>query len=156
MIKLNRKTEYALLAIQYICHREQETGEVTKAREIADACHIPYSLLAKVMQSLAGRGIIKSTHGTKGGYTLAKRPEDIAVSEVVEVFDGRVAVADCFKDAKITCPQWSDCSIKDPLAELNHKIYSLLAHTTLKDLLGEGDSKLWETGAEDLPVYQVT
>ena len=156
MLKLNRKTEYALLAIQHMGHREAETGMLSNTREIAEAYHIPYPLVAKVMQQLAAKGIIKSIHGTKGGYQLAKRLEDIAVADVVEIFDGRVAVADCFKDAKITCPQWDGCSIKDPLAELNRKIYALLANTTIKDLAGDSMSdQLWQIEAkESLPTYK--
>lgn len=158
MLKLNRKTEYALLAIQLLAHQEAEQRGVINTREIAEVHRIPYPLLAKVMQQLAAKGIIKAIHGTKGGYQLAKRPEDITVSDVVEIFDGRVAVADCFKDAKITCPQWEGCSIKDPFSELNRKIYSLLAHTTIKDLSGEYDSEqLWrieESKKQELPVIQ--
>lgn len=141
MLKLNRKTEYALLAIQHMYHKEAGADEITNTREISEAYNIPYPLLAKVMQRLAAKGIIKSIQGTKGGYRLAKRPETIVIADVVEIFDGRVAVADCFKDARITCPQWEDCSIKDPLAELNFKIYSLLANTSIKDLAGEVHSK---------------
>lgn len=154
MLKLNRKTEYALLAIQLMVHREAEGGGVVNTREASEAHHIPYPLLAKVMQSLAAKGMIKSIHGTKGGYQLAKRGEDITVADVVEIFDGRVAVADCFKDAKITCPQWDGCSIKDPLAELNRKIYSLLARTSVKDLGGAHEvGKLWQSESdESLPV----
>ncbi len=142
------------MAIQHMAHKELEPGQVTNTREVAEAYCIPYPLLAKVMQQLASKGLIKSIHGTKGGYQLAKRAEDIAVSDVVEIFDGRVAVADCFKEAKITCPQWDGCSLKNPLAELNRKIYALLSHTTIKDLSGDHDiEKLWSEKDKGLPVY---
>jgi len=157
MLKLNRKTEYALLAIQHMSHQEAEAGDLSSTREIAEGYRIPYPLLAKVMQRLASKGLIRAVQGTKGGYQLAKRPEDIAVSDVVEIFDGRVAVADCFKDAKITCPQWDGCLIKDPLAELNHKIYLMLSHTTMKDLVGEHETgTIWKSEEDSLPVFHAT
>ena len=53
--------------------------------------------------------------------------------------DGPVAVAECLREEKITCPQWDGCLIKDPLSELNHKIYDLLRHTTVADLVEDGD-----------------
>lgn len=133
MLHFNKKTEYALLAIELMV-RKEEQGLPVATREIAEACHIPYPLLAKVLQRLAGHGLIRAFQGTKGGYVLAKRPTDISIAHVVEIFDGPFAVADCFNGEKITCPQWDGCLIKGPFYDLNHKIYSLLAETTVADL----------------------
>lgn len=132
MLHFNRKTEYALLAIEHMARKDGQAS----VREVSEAYQIPYPLLAKVMQSLSGRGLIKSVQGTKGGYVLAKLPTDITVADIVEVFEGPVAVAECFKEEKITCPQWDGCHIKSPFYELNHKIYNLLTQTTVADLTG--------------------
>ena len=137
MLHFNRKTEYALLAIEHMMQKGSENPSLTTAREVAEAYAIPYALLAKVMQKLAGKGFIKSVYGTNGGYVLVKRPSDISVMDIVEIFDGPFAVVECFKDEKITCPQWDHCGIKSPLYELNHKIYHLLASTTLEELKSE-------------------
>ena len=82
--------------------------------------------------------MVKAVHGTKGGYVLAKRPTDITIAHIVEIFDGPIAVAECFKEEKITCPQWDGCLIKDPFYELNNKIFTLLTQTTLADLAVKG------------------
>ena len=134
MIHFNRKTEYALIAIEYMAQKEVPAGAVSNTREISEVHHIPYPLLAKVLQKLASKGFIKALHGTKGGYVLAKRPIDISVADIVEIFDGPVAVAECFREEKITCPQWGGCHIKDPFYELNQKIFGLLRQTTVADL----------------------
>lgn len=136
MLHFNRKTEYALLAIEHMCRKAGGQGEgVTSTREVSETYHIPYPLLAKVLQKLAGKGVVKAIHGTKGGYILAKKPTAITVADVVEIFDGRVAVAECLRDEKITCPQWDGCMIRDPFYELNQKIHHLLAETTVADLM---------------------
>jgi len=134
MIHFNRKTEYALLAIEHMIRKEAHPSSLTSTREIAAAYSIPYNLLAKVLQKLAVKGLIKSVQGTKGGYVLARRPVDVSVADIVEIFDGPFAVAECFNGEKITCPQWNGCLIKNPFYELNHKIYDLLSHTTVADL----------------------
>lgn len=136
MIHFNRKTEYAILAIEHIARKEgmAQASPVTSAREIADAYHIPYPLLAKVLQKLAAKGMIRAVHGTKGGYVLARRAAEISVADVVEIFEGPVAVAECLREEKITCPQWDGCHIKDPFSELNHKIHDLLVNTKIADL----------------------
>ena len=134
MIFFNRKTEYALLAIEHMSLKNKGEKGITSTREVAETYNIPYPLLAKIMQQLAGKGFIKSVHGINGGYLLVKKPSDISVMDLVEVFDGSFALAECFKDEKITCPQWNDCTIKSPLYELNNKIYHLLSETTVADL----------------------
>jgi len=138
MLHFNRKTEYALIAIEHLMRKakgSEGSGEnLTSTREISEAYHIPLPLLAKVLQQLASKGLVKSSHGIKGGYVLVKQPRDISVAQVVEIFEGPLAVAECFKEEKITCPQWDDCRIKNPLYELNHKIYHLLAATSVADI----------------------
>ena len=138
MIHFNRKTEYALLAIEHISQKE----DLASTREISQAYKIPYPLLAKIMQKLSSKGIIKAVHGTKGGYVLSRKPADITVADVVEVFDGPVAIADCFREEKITCPQWGGCHIRDPFHELNAKILALLTQTTVADLSKKPSKKL--------------
>lgn len=137
MIHFNRKTEYAILAIEHMARKEgmAQTPLITSTREIADTYRIPYPLLAKVLQKLAAKGVIKAMHGTKGGYELARRAAEISVADVVEIFEGPVAVAECLREEdKVTCPQWDGCHIKDPFSELNHKIHDLLVKTKITDL----------------------
>lgn len=143
MLHFNRKTEYALIAIEHMLRKAGEfaadsaagAGErLTTAREVAQTYQIPQPLMAKVLQKLSSKGLIKSVYGTKGGYTLGRAAEDISVADVAHVFEGPLAVAECLKEEKITCPQWDGCRIKHPLYELNHKIYHLLSDTSLADL----------------------
>jgi len=149
MLNFNRKTEYAILAVEHIARKEDLKQPITSAREISDSYKIPYPLLAKIMQALAAKGVVKAVHGTKGGYVLAKRPADISVADIVEIFDGRVAVADCFKEERITCPQWDGCHIKDPFYELNNKIHSLLTQTKVADLTHP-------KGSQPMPITPIT
>lgn len=137
MIHFNRKTEYALMAIEHMIQKQKQENTLSSVREISVQHKIPYPLLAKVLQKLAVKGMIKSVQGTKGGYVLAKNPAEISVAAIVEVFEGPFAVAECFNGEKITCPQWDGCSIRTPFAELNTKIFHLLSQTTVADLVGD-------------------
>ncbi len=138
MLHFNRKTEYALLALEHMAKKQVTEQPVTSAREVSEKYRIPYPVTTKIMQKLAGHGLIKSVQGTKGGYKLVKRSEDITVENVVSIFEGSVAVAECFKEERISCPQWDGCLIKGPFYELNRKIHRLLAQTTVGNLIGHG------------------
>jgi len=135
MLRFSKKTEYALMAIQHIAVSEVSGNGLASTREISATYKIPYPLLAKIMQGLANHGLVKAVYGTKGGYLLVKHAEDISVADVMEVFDGRVAVAECFQHKKVDCEQWKDCSIKDPFYELNQRISDILVKTTVADLV---------------------
>ncbi|MBF0491989.1 MAG: Rrf2 family transcriptional regulator [Deltaproteobacteria bacterium] len=135
MLQLNRKTEYALLSLEHIARKGGDSERVSNTREISEAHHIPYPILGKVLQKMASKGLIKSVQGINGGYVLARKPEDLSVMDIIQIFDGKFAVVGCFKEGRCDCPQWKGCHIKDPLSELNHKIYRLIAQTKLSDLL---------------------
>ena len=137
MFHINRKTKYALLALGYMSSKSEDTDTVTSAREISDEINIPYSLLAKIMQTLANEGFVKAVQGTKGGYILNKQPAEITVADAVNVFEGPLAITGCIQDGGTPCPRVNQCVVKDPLFELNQKIYQVMINTTLKDLVGQ-------------------
>lgn len=151
MLHLNRKTEYALLATEHMHIKEREKGGVTSTREISETYHIPYPLLAKVMQNLSKNGLLKSVQGTLGGYILAKKASDITVADVVQIFEGPVALVECFRGAKITCPQWDGCRIKDPFYELNRRLHNLLKSVTVEEL-AQKNREL--AASDDFPMEQ--
>lgn len=129
------------MAMQYMASVER-SGVLVSARQISTTYHIPYALMAKIMQGLSQHGLVKSVHGTKGGYLLAKRAKDITVADVLVVFDGPVAVVECFQHKKIDCEQWKECSVKNPFYELNRRIQDILIKTTIADLSKKSDSSL--------------
>src|SRR3989442_144753 len=80
MLKLSKKTDYALMAVQYMSSGGAD--RVVNTKEIAEEYNIPVELLAKVLQKLGKKGLIVSQNGPKGGYVLAKSSTDISVLSV--------------------------------------------------------------------------
>ena len=70
MLRLSKKADYALMAMKHLA----QSGGVssTCAREIAEQYDIPIELMAKVLQRLVRTGLLVSTQGTGGGYTLSR------------------------------------------------------------------------------------
>ena len=65
MLKLSKKTEYALMAAKYMAGKN--STNLSTAREIAESFSIPHQLVAKVLQNLAKSQIANSTKGMNGG-----------------------------------------------------------------------------------------
>ena len=131
MFRLSKKTDYCLMALKHILSKENETSS---AREIAEAHDIPFEVLAKLLQTLARKGILVSRHGTKGGYSPARNPGSITLREVMEAIEGPVALVDCAGPRKRPCRQERKCRVRRPLVRLNEKVVDVLARTTLREI----------------------
>ncbi|GAA4238202.1 Rrf2 family transcriptional regulator [Actinomadura meridiana] len=65
-----------------------ETGEAVTAARLAEYYRLPAAYLNKQLQALARAGILTSTPGPRGGFRLARAPEDITVLDVVTAIEG--------------------------------------------------------------------
>jgi Rrf2 family protein len=115
----------------------QPKRAVITAKEVADRYHIPYEVMAKVLQKLAKVGLVISHHGVYGGYSLARRPGEIRISEVFEAIEGKpnVALVQCEAENPENCSIHSTCTIKDPLVKLQDGINSIFQHMTVSEMV---------------------
>jgi Rrf2 family protein len=136
MLRFSKKADYALMAMK---HLAQHPGcASTSAREIAEHYDIPIELMAKVLQRLARSGLLVSTQGTRGGYTLSRASSTISVADVIQSIDGPVAVTAC-SSMKNDCEQYSKCNIRDPLWQIRERIVATLGTVTIAEMAAAGD-----------------
>ena len=134
MVRLSKKVEYGLIAIRHIAAQRNE-GVVT-AKEIADRYGVPYDLLAKVLQKLARGGLIVSTQGVRGGYALAKNPNEISVSKIINAIEGNpMAIAQCIAEGPESCDVFRVCTIKSPLSKVQANIEHAFDTMTLAQIV---------------------
>lgn len=88
-MKLTTRSEYALLALVYLA-RHEDDGYIS-IDTIAKAQSIPPKFLEQLMLALKRAHFLRSTKGQHGGYQLAKKPNQIALAEIVRLFDGALA-----------------------------------------------------------------
>ena len=133
MIKINKKTEYALMALKYMA--DKGAGTLTTARELCDHFSTPFDTTAKVLQVMNQKGILKSTKGINGGYELQKSLQDISFQDFARLIEGAKSSDHFCISAKGRCDLHGTCNIADPLERLNQKIQQYLTTVTLQDLL---------------------
>jgi Rrf2 family protein len=146
MLRLSKKADYALIAMRHLAvnaghadarMREGAVGAVSaSAREIAEQYDIPIELLAKVLQRLARTGLLVSTQGTRGGYTLSRPPKSITVADVIQAIDGPFTVTACSTENN-DCEQYSKCSVRDPLWQIRERIVAALGTVTLSEMAAD-------------------
>ncbi len=86
-MELSSRVEYALLALLELSNRYPE-GKPLKVSEIAVAQSIPERSVDQILMVLRRGGLVWSQRGVKGGYILAKAPEQIALLEIVTLLEG--------------------------------------------------------------------
>ena len=104
MLRLSKKTDYALIALTYVA---SIGNKATSARDIAERHDIPVELLAKVLQRLVQKGVLKSQQGIHGGYVLARSADTMTVAEIVEAIDGPLMLTVCGTTDE-RCEQFSE------------------------------------------------
>jgi FeS assembly SUF system regulator len=135
MLRLSKKADYALIAMKHLAQRSQG-GCSTCAREIAEQYDIPIELMAKVLQRLVRTGLLVSTQGTRGGYTLGRPSQTISVADVIQAIDGPLTVTACSSENN-DCEQFHKCSIRDPLWQIRERIVSALGTVTLAEMAND-------------------
>jgi Rrf2 family protein len=140
MLRLSKKIEYALLAVQYLAQRE---GSWVSAKEMAEAYNLSFELISKVLQSLIKTGFVVSRQGSQGGYTLAKKAAQISVADVMYAIEGKKKLVEC-GDGEPTCTCYvsEKCTIKDPLQLLQEKIDATLNSMTIAEMVFKNPSEL--------------
>jgi Rrf2 family protein len=136
LIRLSRKTEYALLALGFL-HGRPDAAASSSARDIAAHFRIPPAILAKVMQTLKQHGIVDSLKGVSGGYTVRRDLTEVSLHEILRIFENADALVDCLGPrgaGSTTCEQLECCAIRDPIAALNDAIQDQLRGLSLAKL----------------------
>ena len=135
MLKLSKKAEYALMATKYMALKN--SSRFSSAKEISESYQIPYQLVAKVLQNLVKSDIAVSAKGVNGGFSLAKKPDNITLIDIIRAVELNFKIVDCMQpnSTSADCSHFDCCKIKDPLAEVQRKIDKVFSETLLIQIL---------------------
>jgi FeS assembly SUF system regulator len=143
VIRLSRITDYGIVLMAYLAEQAERAdldlaGEQgvspVNAREAAEATRLPAPVVSKILKSLAREGLLLSHRGAKGGYSLARPPEEITVPEMVGALEGPIGLVDCAMHPG-ACPQESACHVREPWQRINRAVHDALSRITLADLV---------------------
>lgn len=130
-MKTSRKTDYAVHALMIMAKNKNEELSV---KELAEIENVSSSYLAKVMQQLSASGIVSSTEGKKGGYTLSKSAGEINLAQIMELFEGENNFFECVDDIH-GCTIKDRCKIHRVFGQAYQKMLAELEKTNIKDII---------------------
>ncbi|MDR7375429.1 Rrf2 family protein [Rhodoferax ferrireducens] len=114
------------------------------SRDLAELQGISTTFLAKIFPKLERAGLVKATAGIRGGYQLARLPEQISVLDVVDAIEGAKPLFDCQQiRGKCTIfegnpPPWMTrgiCGIHAVMLKAEKAMRDELARTSIRDLV---------------------
>lgn len=145
MFKINRKLEYALIALKHMNGKLQ--GELTTAKEICTTYGCPFDATARVLQVLAQKGVLSVEHGAHGGYMLRRDLSRVTLHDLCEWILGPMKLADCLSEEGEDCAMTSECNIIGPIRALNHRLQEFYRDLSVRELIDAPREKFSPTAA---------
>ncbi|MHC4543898.1 MAG: RrF2 family transcriptional regulator [Planctomycetota bacterium] len=139
-MKLSTRTRYGIRAILELA--EKGGKGPLRVKTIAQSQDISVKYLEQLMSILKSAGFVRSVRGSKGGYMLAKAPNQIKLSGVFDCLEGHVTTVECVED-KDFCERAADCVARQVWAQVQQAITNVLQSITLQDLVDRAkDTKM--------------
>ena len=132
-MQITRASEYGVLGLLALARRP--LGEVVMLETIAAEEDVPVSFLGKIFQSLARAGLVKSSRGSGGGFSLVQEPGLITALLVIEAVEGPMALTRCL-DEETGCEHAGGCALCSLFAEAQDKVKEVFASTSIAALSG--------------------
>jgi Rrf2 family protein len=140
---LSQKAKYAIKALLVLARAKN--GGLVQVNEIAAKQNIPKKFLDLIFFELRRHGLIQSTRGREGGYTLAVPAADISMADIVRAVDGPLAPLPCasvnFYRRCADCADEKTCEVRRLMREVRDAASAILDNTSLAEAAAFGSRK---------------
>ncbi|MFA5081780.1 MAG: SUF system Fe-S cluster assembly regulator [Hydrogenophilaceae bacterium] len=130
MLKIAKLTDYATgLMVQL----SQSPQRRVSAQQLATELGLPKATVAGLLKKLGRAGLVASTRGAGGGYSLTREPRAIALTDVITAIEGPLALTECaLADGR--CSLEKDCATRPHWRSINQAVQATLALMNLADM----------------------
>jgi Rrf2 family nitric oxide-sensitive transcriptional repressor len=131
-MQITSYTDYALRVLIYLAISPNSQATIT---EVSDFFDISRNHLVKVVHQLGIKGLVTTTRGKGGGFSLQRPPEMIRIGEVVRSMENHFNWVECFDPAQQHCRLLPSCGLKQLFAHAGNTYLQVLDAATLADIL---------------------
>src|SRR5258706_12029402 len=132
MLRMGKLTDYGTVVLASLA---QEPALTLAAAEWAERPRLSRPTVSKVLKGLQRAGMVISSRGAQGGYRLARDPEQITATQILDVFEGPIAITEC-SGASSRCGIERQCRVGAAWQRVNAAIRRALDDVTLHQLAG--------------------
>jgi Rrf2 family protein len=134
VIKVSTKGRYGTRLMLNLARRYNSGNKAMILKHVAEEEDISIRYLEQIIIPLKIYKLVKSTRGAGGGYTLARRPAEINLCEILEALEGSCALVDCIED-KDFCERLPSCAAYEIWKEASQILKNYFERVTLQHLV---------------------
>lgn len=131
-MKISTKGRYALRVMLDLA--VNSNGACIPLKEIAARQSISEKYLEQIFTALSRAGLLRSTRGAQGGYTLASPPEEVTVGMILRATEGDLAPVECVSTSGGGCPRSVNCVTAQVWEKIRIAVDDVVNNITLSDL----------------------
>jgi FeS assembly SUF system regulator len=131
-MRLSSLADYAVVMMSAAARHG--CGARLSAAVLADETHVPLPTAQKLMQRLAGAGLLISARGTGGGFSLSRPAGAISLADIIEAVEGPIALTTCVDDTRDDCALDHHCAVRPHWGIVNRAVRGALAEISLSQL----------------------
>ncbi len=131
MAHLIQLSEAASIALHSVALMAGSPGSLFSVKKIAHHSGVSVNHLAKVMQRLVKSGILASSRGPKGGFSMALPLEQVSLLDIYEAIEGRLSNSPCTLNRKKCI--FNECMFGSLFSNLNQEVSDYLKHKKISD-----------------------
>jgi len=132
-MKISTKGRYAVRVMLDLALNH--TGECIKVRDIAARQGISEKYLEQIIAVLNKAGYVKSVRGARGGYKIARSPEEYTVGMILRLTEGSMAPVACLEEDAEECERCDTCETLQVWKELYDAVNQVIDNVTIADLV---------------------
>ncbi|MBM4031632.1 MAG: Rrf2 family transcriptional regulator [Planctomycetes bacterium] len=131
---ISQKCQYAVRATFELAKRYG--GGPVRIADVAEAQAIPVRFLEVILNQLKQGGFVLSQRGSRGGYVLARAPEELSVGDIIRFVEGPVAPVVCAMGGnKADCPLYGGCVFLPMWERVREAVSGVYDETTFRSLV---------------------
>jgi Rrf2 family protein len=137
-MKLSKRGEYALRAMIDLAVAKELGRPIVQVSELAAKERLPIKFLEQIFIQLKAGGLVSTTRGKLGGYSLARPASKIKFGEVVRLIEGPLAPIRCTSLTsyeRCTCPDEAHCGLRMLMLDVRNALARILDRTSLADVV---------------------
>ena len=134
-MQLTSTTDYVIRIVCYLAAQRQ----MISTSELSQELSVPSSYIPKITKKLKQAGIIKACEGIKGGYQIAKQPENISLRDVISCTESTMAISRCLeKEGGCSKNYIACCKVHQILLDLQNIYNNRLESVKISDIIRPG------------------
>ena len=147
MIRLSTKGRYGTRLMINLARHYGLGNEAVILKHISEDERISIRYLEQIIIPLKINRLVKSIRGAGGGYTLARKPEDIRISEILHALEGNCCLVECIDDSTY-CEFTESCPTYDIWRNATELLKEYFDSITLKDAMVMAEKRSKKTRAK--------